>query len=68
MLAGSLDTLRLVQGIQAVIDLASDAFCAKQIVKQPLLPQLTDVGLEYRESIWPEVIGLVDCGKEIFDM
>lgn len=57
------DALRLVQAKEAVVNLARDRVGREEVVEEPLLAQLADVGVEDRERVlqgrwvqlrWPE--------------
>jgi hypothetical protein len=62
------DALRLMKAEQTSVHLTGDAFCAEQVVEEPLLSQLRHGGIEDRQVERAELIWLVDGDEEILHL
>lgn len=59
--------LRLMQTKQTIIELPHNALRRQNVIEQPLLAQLADVGFEDGGEVGAEGGGLVHCYERVFD-
>ena len=60
------NALGLMQAEQTIVELSYDVVCRQYVVEQPLFSERAQIGPEYRECVWPELVWLVDRDKQVF--
>lgn len=57
-----------MQAEETVVKLSNNVFSAEEVVEQPPLPELSNVGTEYGRGVRPEAARLIDCYQQVFEL